>query len=595
MNIKLKTKFLPGLLLLSSIGLQAQQGGFLPPQTSWVDWTSDLVANPGGSVAGVMTVGSNVINVSYSGEVFSQTQLNGTGTDYYSPLSTYTNAVCVNPPTNGMITFAGGTSGADTATFSQPLTNPVMAIVSEGSPGEDLDITFSTPFNILSTGPGWWGSGPALTQTGNVLHGAESDGTIQFIGAYTSISWTISGSDSYYTGVTLGATNGPAPIITTIQGGNVTVYTGMPWSMVASGFGTPTLSYQWFCDNARLADQPRLYGSQSNTLTFTNLLVSDSGTYTLTVSNAFGISSSNVTLAVLPTNNLNIFTSYAAAITNLFGLLGYWRFDPVFRMNSCVNGYTGAPSGSASIGAGGSGCPLYGEPMNQALLLDGSSGFVGTSLTGQIGNQGSLLAWVYLSEEPSAAGHIFSVMNQSQAGNNFDVQIETDNLARFYAGGALAVYNQAIPVKQWHFLAATLNTNGTADLFLDGQIVATSSGGGHSVTANPVSIGESQVFTGRFFAGKIDEVAVYNTCLTPAQINALYLTALGPPVLHIQPLAGAVVVQWPTNFAGYLLQTNNSFNGSNWSAVAVTNGIVSTNFVVTNSTAGSQLFYRLKN
>ena len=228
----------------------------------------------------------------------------------------------------------------------------------------------------------------------------------------------------------------------------------------------------------------------------------------------------------------NIFNNYASAITNLTGLLGYWRFDPTYRFNSCVNGYTGAPNGAASIGAAGSGAPLLNDPDNQGLVLDGSSAFIGTSLIGQIGNQGSMLAWVYLAAEPSATGHYFSIVNQSQSGNNFDIQIETDNSTKFYAGNATAVYNQPLATGQWYFLAATLATSGQASLYCNGQLVATTSGGGHGVSGNPVSIGASQTFSGRFFDGRIDEVAIYNVALTPAQIAAQYAVAQ-PPRLNI--------------------------------------------------------------
>ena len=581
------------LPILVSLNLHAQSAGFQPSSANWVDWTLATVGNPGGSALGSMLVGSTSVNVSYSGEVFTQTQTNGSGTDYYTPVSTYTNIAVPNPPVSGMITVVGGGGTVDTVTFSQPVTNPVMAFVSLGSGGINVNYSFNSAFNILSTGPGWWGYGGPMTQTGNVLSGAESDGVIQFTGTFTSISWTVSAGDSYYSGFTFGVTNEPGPRITNIVGGNAVVFEGEPWSLTALGTGVAPLACQWSLDGTELVNQPRVFGAQSNLLAFTNALVSDTGTYQFAISNAYGVATSNVTLTVLPASNYNIFNNYASSVTNLSGLLGYWRFDPVFQMNSCVNEYTGSPQGDAQIGAGGSGCPLYLDPENQALLLDGKSSYLATSLTGQIANQGSMLAWVYLTTEPSTAGRIFSVVNQSQSGNNYDIQIETDNYTRFYAGGGVAVYTQPLPLNQWHFLGATLNAGSSADLYLDGQLVATATGG-HSVSGNPVSIGESQVFTGRYFQGRIDEVAIYNVALTPAEIAALYTASL-VPVLSIAPLQNKVVVTWPTNLAGYVLQTNSLLNSSNWGTVAAPYSVNSTNYAVTNPAIGSQLFYRLKN
>jgi hypothetical protein len=205
----------------------------------WADWTSGQIGDPG-SVAGTMTFGSVPVSVTYTGEVFNTTETNGQGTDYYTPLSTYTSATITNPPLGGMITFVVGGATVDTFTFSSPVSNPVMAIMSLGSPGVDVDLAFSAPFTILSTGTGWWGGGPLLTSTGNTLHGAESDGLIQFNGTFSSISWTVSPGDSYYSGLTVGAFDVvlPAPNIQIIPG------TGGNAASVVLSWGNPALSLQ---------------------------------------------------------------------------------------------------------------------------------------------------------------------------------------------------------------------------------------------------------------------------------------------------------------------------------------------------------------
>ncbi len=208
----------------------------------WADWTSAQIGDPG-SAAGTMTIGSVAINVTYSGEVFYTTETNGQGTDYYTPISTYTSTTVTNPPLGGMITFVVGGATVDTITFSPPVSNPVMAIMSLGSPGVNVDLAFNAPFTILSTGTGWWGGGPLLTQTRNTLHGAESDGLIQFNGTFSSISWTVSPGDSYYSGLTVGAFGVvlPAPNIQLIQGpgGNATNVV-LSWSDAALSLQSAT-------------------------------------------------------------------------------------------------------------------------------------------------------------------------------------------------------------------------------------------------------------------------------------------------------------------------------------------------------------------
>lgn len=593
MSKQTKTCLCLALALLSGFTVRAQSTGF--NFISWVDWTSDTVANPGGSVSGSINLGGTTIQVSYSGEVFNQTQTNGTGTDYYTPVSTYTNSAVPNPPLNGMITVVGGNSTVDTITFSSPVTNPIIALVSLGSSGNQVSFNFTNSFTILTSGPGWWGTGMALADVGNAVEGEESDGLIQFSGTFSTLSFTVSGTDSYYSGFTIGVENPLAPIIDSVQGANGTIFQGAPWSFAASGSGASPLAFQWALNSTMLTNQGAVFGAQSNVLTITNVQAGDGGTYQLTVTNAYGTATTNVSLTVLSTNDYNLFAPYARAITNYFGLLGYWRFDPIFGLNSCVNGFTGQAQGNASMSTPGAGCPMYQDPYNQCLLLDGASGFLSTSLTGLITNQGSMLAWVYLTAEPSTAGHIFSVVNQSESGNNFDLQIETDNSTRFYPGGstAAAVYTQALPLNQWEFLATTLDSSGNGKIYLNGQLVATVTGVTHNVNTNPVSIGESPVFTGRFFQGRIDEVAIYNVALTPSQIAAAFQGAEGQPNLSITPVQNSVMVGWPTNFAGYTLQTNSSLASPNWVSVPTPYNVSGTNFVITNNFSGSSLFFRL--
>ena len=285
---------------------------------------------------------------------------------------------------------------------------------------------------------------------------------------------------------------------------------------------------------------------------------------------------------------------YVSLVTSTPNLLGYWRFDPVFQSNSCVNGYTGTFKGNAQIGPPSSGYPLPLDPTNQALLLDGTNSYVLTSLTGRITNQGTVLAWVYLTAQPSTAGHFFQITAQAEGGNDFDFQIQTDNHVYFFTdSGSSTVYAQSLPLDQWHFLAATFVASSNRAIYLDGQQVASSTPGGHSVNNNPFTIGANYVFSGRYFEGKMCEVAVFNRALSALEIATIYAAA-GGASLSITPLAGAVVLTWPTNFSGYALQTNGSpANGSGWATLTTNYGVLSTNYAVTDAISASQLFYRL--
>jgi hypothetical protein len=168
---------------------------------SWTTWTTSL----GGEVQGVIIDGSNTILVTYSGEI-SLLELNGVGVNFYLPTSTFTGGGVVNPPPSGNMIAIFGTPSVHTLTFSTPVTNPIMAIVSLGTPFTTISYNFSAPFNILNQGSEIpWGGGPTDLSNvgGTVLQGTEGDGIIQFPGTFNSISWTVTGSE-YWNGFTVG-------------------------------------------------------------------------------------------------------------------------------------------------------------------------------------------------------------------------------------------------------------------------------------------------------------------------------------------------------------------------------------------------------
>lgn len=164
--------------------------------TSWTDWNNYSAGIVAGTMDGVV--------VTYSGSyAFAQTAPGQT--NYWVPASTYMNAIVTNAPDTTDIVALAYSGG--TLNFSQPVTNPVMAIVSLGG-GVSTSWNFDAPFNILTNGPGYWGNGPMSNPTGNTLLGTEAHGMIQFQGTFSSISWTIENGESW-AGFTVGVV--PAP------------------------------------------------------------------------------------------------------------------------------------------------------------------------------------------------------------------------------------------------------------------------------------------------------------------------------------------------------------------------------------------------
>lgn len=190
----------------------------------WTDWTSILTASPG--VAGSLAVGADTVGVTFTG-AYNFAQTSG-GTNYWNPSAPYMSAVVDNaPPAADIIALSSG--GTATISFSQAVTDPLIALVSWNSNTVD----FNTPIEILSYGAGYWGGGtPVLNADGDGFFGSgEVHGVIRLPGTFTSISFTHT-SETWH-GLTVGVLGVADP-----GGGNVPE----PISLVLTGIGLVALA-----------------------------------------------------------------------------------------------------------------------------------------------------------------------------------------------------------------------------------------------------------------------------------------------------------------------------------------------------------------
>lgn len=161
---------------------------------AWTDWTSATSTSAEGNIAGM--------GISYQGLLkFSQL---GSGTNYWtegSPAPYTGSALVDNAPTASEL-LALDKSTTNTITFGQTVSNPLMAIVSQGRLSLPVTYDFDTPFVVLSEGRGYWGDGSYTLGAGDVLNGYELHGVIQFQGDISSISWT--STEEYWHGFTFG-------------------------------------------------------------------------------------------------------------------------------------------------------------------------------------------------------------------------------------------------------------------------------------------------------------------------------------------------------------------------------------------------------
>jgi hypothetical protein len=164
-------------------------------QIAWTDWTTEGEGTP--TVLGTLEVGGDTVNVGFSG-AYAFAQTTG-GTNYWNPPAPYLSSTVDNPPPASDI-IALNPAGTVTVDFSQPVVDPLIALVSWN--GNTVD--FNEPIQILSFGPGFFGDGtPVLNAEGDgFLGNGEVHGVIRLLGAHTSISF--SHTSEFWHGFTVG-------------------------------------------------------------------------------------------------------------------------------------------------------------------------------------------------------------------------------------------------------------------------------------------------------------------------------------------------------------------------------------------------------
>jgi len=104
-----------------------------------------------------------------------------------------------------MVNLVGGPNNdvIDVLTFSTPVVNPVFAIWSLGSGSIPASFVFNQTPTFVAGGPSAEYSGSAITVVGNTVSGSEGNGTVQFLGTFSTLSWTNPQYEGYY-GFTVG-------------------------------------------------------------------------------------------------------------------------------------------------------------------------------------------------------------------------------------------------------------------------------------------------------------------------------------------------------------------------------------------------------
>ena len=220
--------------------------------------------------------------------------------------------------------------------------------------------------------------------------------------------------------------------------------------------------------------------------------------------------------AVDGAGNLGPYSNVTTSTTTSLGLVASYSFDEgsgTTVSDASGNGNTGTISNATWTSSG-----KYGR----ALSFNGSSARVNVpnSVSLQLATRMTLEAWVTPTTVTSAWRDVIY-----KGTDNYYLEATStqggapDGGGTFGGASADAFGPSAVPANSWSHLAVTYD-GAALRLYVNGNLVATQSKSGTIASStSQLQIGGDGIY-GQYFSGLIDEVRIYNTALTAAQIQA---------------------------------------------------------------------------
>lgn len=332
-----------------------------------------------------------------------------------------------------------------------------------------------------------------------------------------------------------------APIITQQpQGG--TRYAGGSVTLSVQALGTVPMTYQWSHNGTAIP------GATTSTLTLSDLISTDAGTYKVHLANPVGaLDSADAALTVVAPAKF-------AANVMAAGPVAYWPFNETSGQTASdfAGGFDGTYGGFPTNGAVGPRPPTYVgfDSANTAYTFNGANAYIQAPDALDVNhNAFTISVWILVNTWNKDWQAIVTKGDNSW-------RLHRNSNTDFIGFGTTGLGNQdlagtrSVNDGQWHHVVAVYD-GAKKSIYIDGTLDASVATTG-TVSANnyPVRIGENAQATGRYFDGRIDEVALFNRALSEAEITGLYTQAtVGPsaPQIVTQPMSQAVSVGQPVS------------------------------------------------
>ncbi len=226
--------------------------------------------------------------------------------------------------------------------------------------------------------------------------------------------------------------------------------------------------------------------------------------------------------------------------------IAYWRLNEATLLptNVATNlgslgvSANGTYQGGVTLGTAGPRPPQFAgfDSNNIAVGLDGTSGYVGTALPLLNAKSAfTLEGWLWRGGSQANRTGLFGQNDLIEFG-----YISDQNLQCWIgvAGNAINVGN-SFPNNEWHHIAV-VGDGTTVTVYADGQVggAANLPAASYGSSGFNFNMGGGGIFdgAGNFLNGRLADVAVFDTALTPQQIQLHYLAAVATaPIITAQP------------------------------------------------------------
>ena len=361
------------------------------------------------------------------------------------------------------------------------------ALVSTGSSGTPIP-TIAAPLTI------------GQAEGGNFIGGLEDE--VSIYGRALSASEV----QSIYEAGTAGKCAPPRVPVLVTQPQAQTVFAGTTASFNVLAGGSQPLTYQWKMNgtNVPAAVNPT---AASATLILTNTQLSESGNYSVTVSNLAGFTNST---------SAQLDVRLPASCSVPAGIVSWWTAEGNATDSAGTN--EGTMEGGAGFAAG---------EVGQAFDFRNGSGYVQVPDSPSLdfgGNDFSIELWANFTSL-TGSGALIAKDNGPGANNKWIFWLNGGQLQFLVQTGqsgfnvGSAAFSPAL--NTWHHLALT-RSGSFFSFYVDGVLVSTDSSGAPipAITA-PLTIGEAE--NTAFMGGLEDEVTIYSRALSAPEIETIYL------------------------------------------------------------------------